>query len=283
MNKKFLWIYEHIDYVLFVKKGYLFQRHLIPFLVEALFLLFLSVPQDNLLLKLASALQQPTAIWLPALLLTSISIYIYYTTIKIQVRKSYLWPEGDKRRSVATSVMYFLISSTIVYIVLKSTSVKPFTFENIWACSLISLLSLTGIGWIGPTSWVENTGTKSPDYTEGRDAAKKITNILWDIRHKPVAEMEHLDQFVSAIDKLQKNIEYNINLEPEFETEKMLSISNNLIIIEKQVNECFSGKSLGIIDFTSFCKEKDELFYPKLTKAFMDLGSYWPDWKYVNN
>src|SRR4030066_78054 len=54
------------DRFIFLKNGYSFFKHLVPFAISALILLTLSIPADNLLLKLVKLLQKPSWVWLPA-------------------------------------------------------------------------------------------------------------------------------------------------------------------------------------------------------------------------
>lgn len=255
-----------------------------PFLIEALLLLLLSVPKDNLLLQLVDALAAPTSTWIPAILLTLISTYVYIKTIGLQVSKAYLLPERDLWRTGLTSLVYFIICFGLGLFVLtfeleKSNTTRNIpTFGDLWTCSLIALLSLIGIGWQGPTSWVEDLGVKVPDYTKGRIAARKLSEILKNERKDHVAEAKDLQEFFSEARKLCASIKENIELEPVFMKSKMTSIMDNLSIIINKVDETFIKQPDGVQRFTNFCKVNDATIYPELTEAVRSLSSYWPDW-----
>lgn len=144
-----------LDTLIYLKKGYLKKgysalKHLVPFLIAALLLLTLSVPADNLLLKLANLLQRPSWVWLPAGLLTLVAMVVYGRIIYVQVRQAYLWPDHDRRRTISTSLMYVVLCSLMAFGVLQLVSTKTevaqdITLGNVWACFLIAVLSLTGL------------------------------------------------------------------------------------------------------------------------------------------
>lgn len=92
-----------LDSFVFVKNGYSVWIHLIPFAIAALLVLTLSVPTDNLLMNIVKELQQPSWIWLPAVLLTAVAAAVYIITINVQIRQAYLWSKYNLRRWVRLS------------------------------------------------------------------------------------------------------------------------------------------------------------------------------------
>ena len=177
---------EYLDNFIFVKNGYSVCTHLIPFAIASLLLLTLSVPKDNLLLNLVEVLQRPSWIWLPAGLLTAAAAVVYFATINVQIRQAYLWSDGDLRRTIGTSLVYVVLCMLMVYAVLMFISSYEMTLGTIWACLLVAVLSLTGIGWKRPRAWVDAIGIKSPNYTNGRASAAKLTEILQKVRSKKI-------------------------------------------------------------------------------------------------
>ena len=177
------------------------------------------MPADNLLLKLADLLAQPNWTWLPAVILTVTAVVIYVFTIRAQVRKAHLWPDHDLRLTITTPVAYLVICTLMAFLVLHSatpnTSVlQDVTLGNIWTCLLVAALSLTGVGWSVPDSWVDSVGVKSPDYDEGRSAEKELANALNSVRSATEATEQEAHDFLAAAEKLRSSIDTNLNKEP---------------------------------------------------------------------
>jgi len=285
-----------LDYFIFVKKSYSLWKHLIPFSIAALLLLMLSIPEDNLLLQLARLLQRPSLLWLPASLLTLISIVVYYYTIKVQIRQAYLWSKSkplrlgskslpiddDFRRTVCTSFAYIILCTLLAYVVLWSipdrgtASSNETIFGDFWASFLLAILSLTGIGWEGPNSWVESIGIKSQDYSEGRLAAKELTNILKRVRNKESNEKD-VEDFLKEIENLQSNIKTNLEFEPEWTIKKLEDIRNNLLKLSEQVKVKFStNNEVGY--FAIACRRQSEDQFEEFIEILNTLSEYWEDW-----
>jgi hypothetical protein len=165
-----------LDHFICVKNSYLFWKHIVPFTISCLLLLLLSIPKDNLLLNLSSILQKPDWIWIPAILLTIISIGVYIGTVYVQVCKLYPCSRYDISRTLGTCLLYSITCTLMAYAVLLSALSRDITFGDLWACVLLAALSLTGIGWSGPNSWVETVGISFPNYEHGRKLIKKSSS-----------------------------------------------------------------------------------------------------------
>ncbi len=292
-------VIAYLDYFIFVKNYYSVWKHLIPFSIAALLLLTLSIPKDNLLLKLVGLLQRPSMLWLPATLLTVISTIVYFYTINVQICQAYLWSnsqpirlgskslqlDDDFRRTICTSLTYIILGTLMAYVVLwsvpsdETTSLETI-FGDIWASYLLAILSLTGIGWSGPNSWVESIGIHSPNYTEGRRAAKEMTNILNRMRKKTyVSNKQDVEDFSKAIENLLTNIETNRELEPEWAKDKLVKVSNAFIILSKRVKDYFTKNNLSAEEFSVACRCEMEDSYKKFIEILNILSEYWCEWQ----
>lgn len=270
----------HLDDFIFIKKGYSFCKHLVPFSIAALLLLILSIPEDDLFLRLVDLLQKPNWIWLPAGLLTVVAIVVYVVNIRVQVHQAYLWTDGDCRRTITTFVTYMVLCTLMAYGVLKSASSQTTTLGDIWGCLLLAVLSLTGIGWSVPGSWVESMGIKSPNYTEGRFSADELEGVLEDVREKPYAEEKDIKRFLEASNNLYTSIKRNFALEPEWAKDKLSTASGALRTLIEQVEEKFAtGTWLEVEDFAAACKCQKYSQYPEFITALRTLSDYWCGWQ----
>jgi hypothetical protein len=215
-------MFRLVNDFLFIKRGYSFWKHLVPFSVAALLLLMLSVPKDNLLLQLAdllqSSLRQPNFILVPAVLLTVIATVVYFLAMFADVRRAYLWPRGDLRRTLITGILYIALCTLLALGVLQSAP-PPAQMEPraiVWTSFLVAVFSLTGIGWTRPSSWVENIGIEPPDYRDGRASARDMTQVLDEVRRAEYGTEEHVREFLGAAQSLRESVDKNFNLEPEW-------------------------------------------------------------------
>lgn len=292
-------VIAYLDYFIFVKNYYSVWKHLIPFAIAALLLLTLSIPKDNLLLMLVGLLQRPSILWLPAALLTVISTIVYFYTINVQICQAYLWSnsqpirlgskslqlDDDFRRTICTSLTYIILGTLMAYVVLRSVPSDETTsletiFGDIWASYLLAILSLTGIGWSGPNSWVESIGIQSPNYTEGRQAAKEVTNILNRVRMKPSGNNQDVEDFSRAIENLRSNIMTNLELEPEWAKDNLEKASDALFELSEQVEIDFPTNNKKVEDFASACRGQMGEVYKKFIEKLYILSEYWAEWKY---
>ena len=273
-----------LDKFVSVKNGYSVWKHLVPFAIAALLLITLSIPTDNLFLKLVNLLQYPSLLRLPAGLLTIASTIVYILTINVQIRQGYLWSDGDRRRTIGTSLFFIILCTALAIIVLWSissekTTIWDITFWDVWASYLLAILSLTGIGWSGPNSWVESIGIKYPDYTDGRLAAKKFTDILEKMRNSDIGDGRNVKDFSDAIENLRLNIENNIENEPYWAKEDVIKVRDELYELLKEVEIYFPiDDNTKVKEFASACRcdlEKHKQFYSILNT----LGNYWNEWQ----
>jgi hypothetical protein len=272
-----------VDGFIFVKNGYSVWTHLVPFAIAALLLVILSLPdlpQDNLLLQLVHRLEKPSWIWVPAAFLTAVAALVYIVTVREQIRKAYLWPTGDHRRIAGTCVSYIILCTVMAYVVLSSVPSYQATVGGIWACLLLALLSLTGLGWSGPGKWVESIGVKSPDYTDGRQAARELTEILQRVRGQPRGTKRDVEDFVEAGKELRSSVETNLESEPEWATEQLDEASSVLRTLIEEVQERFpTGDASAVEDFAPACRCQQEFLYGEFIVALRRLGNYWPEWR----
>lgn len=270
-----------LDRFLFVKGGYSCWRHLVPLAIAALLLLVLSIPDDNLLPKLVLRLNQPGWLWFPAGLLTVVAAGVYVATIYAEVRQAYLWPDGDSRRTIITSLVYILFCALMVYTVLRSVSVQSTIFGSIWACSLVSILSLTGIGWSGPSKWVETIGIKSPDYTKARSSVDNLTKILSCVRGKSRSAVGDAKDFLEAVNRLRSDIEANIGFEPGWASEELRELIQILRVLADLVEKEFlTGEKSALEDFAAACRFEKRSLYQEFVKALTTLSCYSSQWQY---
>ncbi len=235
--------FERIDDLLFVKNYYSACKHLVPFAIASLLLLMFSISKENLLLKLVDLLQKPGLPWLPAGIVALVSTVVYVLTIYVQIRKAYLWKYCDLRRTIGTSLTYIFLCTLMAYAVLWSiSSEEKNNLVYLGASYLLAILSLTGIGWSGPNSWVESIGIQSPDYTDGRLAAKKITEILKKVRYKG-SEKGDVKIFFENVKNLRSNIEKNRELEPEWAKGDLKNVIDALDMLYKIFYSQFYKKS----------------------------------------
>ena len=277
----------HLDYYVFVKNGYSVWVHLIPFAIALLLLLTLSLPEGNLLLNLIEVLQQPSWIWLPAGLLAAVAAVIYFVTIKVQIRRAYLWSDGDFRRTICTSLVYVILCTLMIYTVLMSISSYKITFGTILACLLVAVLSLTGIGLNISNSWVDSAvdsaGIKSPKYTDGRASAEKLTKTLNRVRREKNADKRDVVDFLGAAKDLCSNIEANLQMEPEWAKCDLRKADDALHALVELVNVQFpTDNESAVKGFTTTCNyQKLYIGTNAKFKAIMEtLCKYWPEWQY---
>jgi len=269
-----------IDWLLFTKRGYSLLTHLIPFTIASLLLVVVSVPKDNLLIQLADRLQQPSWLWLPAAVLTLATGATYMATTSVQIRRAYLFKAGRWRRTIITASLYLTVCTAMAYGVLRSAAPASPYPGTIWACLLLALLSLTGIGWSEKSSWVESMGIQCPDYTKSDQAVLGVTNLLSQTRKAATGTKQNIDDFLKGVDKLQTEIEDNLQYEPTWERAKLLPIVEKLKTLTNAVESAFpDSKPNAIADFAvaSRCEKAPQ--YSAFIDALNDVGQYWGAWK----
>lgn len=272
----------HLDSFVFVKNGYSVWIHLIPFAIAALLVLTLSIPTDNLLMNIVKELQQPSWIWLPAGLLTAVAAAVYIITVNVQIRQAYLWSKYNLRRTIGTSLTYIFLCTLMTYAVLKSVSpYEKTTLVDIWACLLVAVLSLIGIGWKRPSSWGESIGVKSPNYTNSHQSVKKLTEILQSVRTKSSSDKQDVADFLSNAENLRSGIETNLQLEPKWAKYNLQIASNGLYTLRDQINEYFpTNDDSAVKDFAAACKYQKQHQYQEFIDTLETLSKCWSEWEW---
>lgn len=273
-------LFEILDKNIFIKNGYSFLAHILPFSVASILLLILSVPKDNLLLRLAEVLNSPSFVWIPAILLTLVTLFVYILSIYEQIRKAYLWDERIRLRTIVTSLTFIILCTSMALGVMSIALDRAINLIDLWACFLISVLSLTGLGWKGPSKWIDSIGIKIPDYSTGRSAVNQVTNILLRVRNEPRADKQDVDGFLNAFTKLQENIEENLDFEPEWEKEKLGEIKDTIQRLIYLVRENFEDKDkFTMADFSAVCEGKMSDQYGEIIDNLDALSTIWKGWK----
>lgn len=299
-------ITSKVDRFVFIKKGYSFFLLLIPFALISLFYIVISVQSGNLLINLLTALQKNTT-WLPAGFLTIFSIIIYVFTLRAQIQESYLRAKKMFVQTAVTSLLYLIVCSVLVYFVLLSQSGDTLprtpqlvelvpvgrgsddlfspetipTWIKIWACVLVSALSLTGMGWSKPDSAIKYLTDKFPNYLEAHLVVSKIKDIIHYISSKEMADQQDVMAFSESMINLQKEIEKNLQKEPQWAKKDLRDVSDKLTEILKAVNNQFPLDNINELKaFADACRLKgDDEFQHRLR----ELNTFFPEWQAGRN
>ncbi len=270
---------QFLDKFLFLKKGYSLLAHVLPFGVASLLLLVLSVPQDNLLLKLAVSLKHP-GIWLPAGFLSIVCATVYFISVYVQVRKAYLFECRTKLRTTGTCLLFIFLCTLMACAVLESASPQALTPVAFWACFLVAILSLTGIGWSTPTAWIDALGVKHPDYQEAQHLVRLLTDALNSVRAKPRAGKEDVTRILSYAGNLCTELEKNVDCEPDWARQRILQAGNALATFVAEVSRTFSNaEGQALEDFAQVMNCKKEFQYENVVNALTGLTNFWSEWR----
>lgn len=277
-------VIAHLDHFVFVKKWYSVWAYLIPFAIASLLFLTLSVTKENLLLNLAEVLRQPSWIWLPAALLIAVATGVYIAAVKVQIRQAYLWSDGNRRRTLFTSLVYIILCTLMAYMVLMSVPSYETTLGGIWACLLVAVLSLTGIGWLIPSSWVKLIGVKCPNYTDSHRSITKLADALKDVRNKGNSDKRDVEDFLETVENLRSNIEKNLQIEPKWTEDnlkKNRSASEKLYNMRKQIRAQFlTNNGYSFMKFAPACRYNTDGPASEFIRTLKALSDYWPEWQY---
>ena len=78
-----------------------------------------------------------------------------------------------------TAIVYLLLCASMAYRGLGSFFTHTIDLEFDLGLRLtLSALSLAGIGWDQPDSWVKSSGVQMPDYTDARAYSKRLSNLV---------------------------------------------------------------------------------------------------------
>jgi hypothetical protein len=276
-----------LDRFVFIKKGYSFWKHLIPFCMAALVLVVLSLPADNLLLKLTDRLSKPDWIWIPAIALTILACLIYGSFVYVQARQAYLWTDGSLRRGLLTASLYLLACAAMAYAVLQTGLTAPALWGGVWACVLVAALSLTGVGWSLPDSWVKSIGIQVPDYTEARTIARQLAKLVAAVAAKPYAARGDVEAFLKVAGSLRDQIEVNKSLEPEWAMPQVdCAVDDVRELMEQAASDFLPEKDApnsrqAVEEFSLACAFESGESHRGFTAALRRVSDYWLDWKFA--
>lgn len=270
---------RRLDWLVFTKRGYSLLTHLVPFCIAALLLLIVSVPDDNLLIQLATRLQTPSWLWAPAAMLTLATAAVYFAIVFVQIRRAYLFRDGCWRRTATTTTFFVITCTSMAFAVLISASARTPYAATIWACLLLALLSLTGIGWSTPSSWIESLGIKLPDYTEPEVEVQRVTEIVARMRREGNSNKQDVQRFLEAVNSLRSEIEKNLKYEPGWEQANLSPIVQELRNLHEVAQSSFPISDANKIkDFAVACQcQKTQ--YSEFMTALNATGKYWSAWK----
>jgi hypothetical protein len=220
-------------------------------------------------------------LWISAALLTVVALGVYYASIFIQVRQAHLWTDGNVTCSIVTAFLYLLLCTLMAYGVLRASKNGLVTLGAVWACFLLATLSLTGIGWSVPDSWVKTIGITIPDYTQARTYARGLKDIVENISVKPFGTENDIKDFLKLAESLLEELRKNKDLEPAWARPDPDPIINDINEIIVLTNKHFKLDDIPAIErFSSACKlEADEMHYPGFVPALKRVKNYWINWK----
>lgn len=276
---------QRLNRYLFIKNGYSPCKHVVPVAIAALLLLTLSVPTENLLLQLADLLERRSWRWLPAAFLTLAATTVYFFTVRLQVRKGHLFADRDLVRTIITSLIWVAACALMAFLVLHSATpqlsmLADATFGNIWACLLIAVLSLTGVGWSEPGAWVEAMGVKTPDYEKGRDSAEELTRVLGRVRKEADAQPKDADDFLAAAEGLHESVRANAVVEPGWARLDTSRVEGALETLIRETKDKYAtGDAVATSDFVAACRCEERGRHGAFIGALETLGEYWNSWR----
>lgn len=269
---------QWLDNFVFVKRAYSIWLHLIPFSIASLIIVTVSVSPNDILPKLVKELNKGSWTLLPAIVLTVVTAVIYFGQVFGQIKRLYLWPKHHLRRTVVTVIVYVTLCTLMALVVLSSTTdcLSNITPGSIWACLLVAFLSLTGIGWKGPTAWARDADLKFPDYGTAHRTVDRISEILSAIRANKYDDRNNKEKLILAVNSLYNEIEQNLRYEAEWEKDRLKKAQNDLNAFAKHLKQ----------DFDKVADLSNALRYERLSRfrdfilCLQALVSYWPIWGY---
>ncbi len=271
---------ERLNNYIFFKKGLSFVNHLVPFTIISILSLFLSLPSGDLLIKLASKLDNLNISWVIAVFVTCVSIYIYFLSILSQIKKAYLFPYRNFTKAIITCLFFIALCTSIAFIVLmfskRLTICEALTIGNIFASLLLASISLIGVGWKLP-SLVETIGIKLPDYTEAHNSIKDIEKILDKYYLGNSSDIISVKDYFNKIDKLLNNIEKERDFEPPWAKTKIESVEYSLKSLIEE-GKCFlkPGEASNLAPVIR--GQITDGRYKSFLTEFKKLISFWPEW-----
>ncbi len=158
---------------------------------------------------------------------------------------------------------------------------------GIWACLLVAALSLTGVGWSLPNSWVKSIGIQVPDYTEARSTAKRLAQLVAKVAAQPYAERGDVEAFLKIAGSLRDEIEKNRSLEPEWAMPAVDCALDDLRdLMEQAATDFLPDKDApnsrqAVKEFSLACAFETNETHASFEAALRRLSAYWLDWSLV--
>ena len=258
-----------------IKKGHAFLFHFLPFCLISLLLFVLSLPRDDLLQRLVTALNRPNAECFSALILTFLLTTIYFAVISSEIRKACFLAEHLFRKTVITSLFYILVCAIIALNVLLAGDWACVSLGQYWASFLLAILSLNGVGWPTSHSWINGIGVAVPNYTDAHWWLSVLLETIKDVAKNERGQLSDVIKVTDTIKKLSDQLESNRSLEPNWEMDRIKDIGNSL--------DCFRGKLLSAFGdktkaepFASFCQGSAKGDFESIDSSLKELGRLIP-------
>ncbi|HEU0297973.1 MAG TPA: hypothetical protein VFR37_00925 [Longimicrobium sp.] len=268
-----------MDRVLFLKNGYSLWMHAVPFGVAALLLLVFSLAADDPLRRLVDVLSRPNWLWIPAILLTAVSALVYLLTIRYQVRRAYLWPQRVLLRTLATATLYLALAFGGTYGVWRLSVPDTDGWGARWACLVLALLSLAGLGWTMPKGWIDDIGVRSPDYLRAHALARELARVLGRVRGTAIGRRQDVARVEEVLGALRDEIEENVEREPAWAAEQPRAFSERLHTLLLAIEAGFATET-AIADFPAALKGQKKHLYRAFTEAMEEVVDQWPAWRH---
>ena len=257
----------------FLKKGYAFLSHVVPFGVASLLLLTLSLPGGDLL-------SAPHAVAVPALFLTGVALTVYVFSVRTQIRRAYLDGGNHWLRALVTAAVFIALATGMAWLVLDSTG-RPAgglsaQVGRAWACLLVALLSLTGIGWSTPSTWHERVGVELPDYRKARGMIDAIARSMAEIRASTVGTPLQRDGLAKAFDDLAGELRQNLRLEPRWARPPLQEAEEALQAIAARFKSDFA--EANVPDLPAALRGEKDPLYPSFVPALAKVQDSFRAW-----
>lgn len=266
-----------LNRVLFLKNGYSLWMHAVPFGVAALLLLTFSLSTDDPLRKLADVLSRPSWLWIPAILLTAVSAVVYALTIRYQVRRAYLRPQDTLLRTIATATLYLGLAFGATYVVWRLSMPGADGWGARWACLILALLSLAGLGWTMPKGWIDDIGVRSPDYLRAHALAAELARVLARVRRSGAGRRQDVARVEEVLSALRDEVEANVELEPAWAAAEPRELGDLLHTLLLAL-DAFSDDAAAIADFPAALERQKKETYGDFIAAMDAVVLKWPAW-----
>lgn len=271
-----------LDNYLFIKNGYSFWKHIAPFIITTALLAIVSLSPDDMIFSIVNRLSTLDAGWLVFVPFTAGLTFIYYRTIREQVKKAYLWQKATRRRTILTCLVYLALCTAFAHVVLSTNVSGLATTINVgtvWSSYLITVLSPLGLGWSRPDI-AASMNSEIPDYTAGHRSAHQITEVLQRVRHQPRGTKQDVEEFLEAVTSLDESMNTNLAVEPNWARPELQQAQSTLKTLADQVEERFPAEDDSAVEsFAEACKCQAEFRNQQFINTLTSLSVYWPEWR----